>query len=97
MSHNPDYRFRERTMRRAKTITAIGWVVSWFFLHREIYVWHHVTPSLRLLPPAPIPGLPPPRPGAFLIAVLITAPLAPLAFFVLIIVDFMRKRRSLAL
>src|SRR5262249_47570822 len=44
--------------------------VSWFFLYREIYVWHHVTPSFHLNPPPQRPGLPPPRPGIFLISVI---------------------------
>jgi hypothetical protein len=82
------------SLRRAKTISAGVWGVSWFFLHREIYVWRHVTPSLRLNPPPPVPGLPPPRPGHFLIAVLVMAPAAPIAFCALVIADLMRNRSS---
>lgn len=77
--------------RRAKGITGTIWLVSWFFLYREIYVWHHVTRSFRLNPPPPIPGRPPPRPGLFLIAVLVAFPAAPVLFFVLVALGHMRQ------
>lgn len=80
------------TMRKAELVAAIFWAVSWFFLYREVYVWHHVTPSFRLNPPLPRPGLPPPQPGLFVLSVLVVSPAAPIIFILIAIVDFLRRR-----
>lgn len=82
-------------MRRLKLISGIAWILSWFFLYREIFVWHHVTPSLRFNPP-PLPSWAPPgtqaHAGGFLITVMTTSVLAPLAFVAAVILDKMRHR-----
>jgi hypothetical protein len=82
------------TMRTAQWIVASFWVLSWFFLYREIYVWHHVTPSFHLNPPPRLPGLPPPHPGMFVLSVLVASPTAPLILLVLVIVDLLWRRRA---
>jgi hypothetical protein len=82
------------TMRAAQWIVASLWVVSWFFLYREIYVWHHVTPSFHLNPPPRLPGVPPPHPGLFVLSVLVASATAPLVLLVLVSADLLRRRRT---
>jgi hypothetical protein len=84
---------RAAELRRARWISGVAWLVSWVLLYGAIYVWQHVTPSLRLNPPAPLPGLPPPRPGFFLLAVLVVAPSAPLVFLALLLGAQRHQRR----
>ena len=81
-------------MRTAQWIVAGIWVVSWYFLYREIYVWHHVTPAFQLNPPPRLPGVPPPQPGLFVLSVLVASPTAPLLLLVLVSVDLLRRRRA---
>ncbi|GAA2277782.1 hypothetical protein GCM10010149_21570 [Nonomuraea roseoviolacea subsp. roseoviolacea] len=84
-------------MRWAKRISLIAWLLSWFFLYREIFVWHHVTPSLRFNPP-PLPSWMPPgakaHAGGFLITVMATSALAPLTFIAAAILDKIRHRKA---
>ena len=80
-------------MRRMKWISGAVWILSWLALYREIFVWHHVTRSLRLNPPpAPRGTDVKPQPGGFLITVLICSVVAPLVFLAGTIVDWARNR-----
>jgi hypothetical protein len=80
-------------MRRVKWVSGIIWLLSWFGLCLEIFVWHHVTKSLHLNPPPPPPGTNiRAQPGEFLIAVLVGSAVAPLVFIGTVVVDWTRKR-----
>jgi hypothetical protein len=82
-------------MRWVKRISLIAWLLSWFFLYREIFVWHHVTTSLRFNPP-PLPSWAPPgtkaHAGGFLITVMAASALAPPTFIVAMILDRLRHK-----
>jgi hypothetical protein len=80
-------------MRKLKWISGALWGLSWFFLYREIFVWHHVTTSLRFNPPPPPPGTTlQPHAGEFLIAVMVGSALAPLVFLTTVIMDWAHRR-----
>jgi hypothetical protein len=68
------------------------WLLSWIGMALEIFYWHHVTPSLRLNPPPQLPGLPSPRPGGFLITVIVSSIAAPLVCLALALAVWLRKR-----
>lgn len=80
-------------LRFALWLSAAVWLLSWLGIALEIYRWHHLTPSLHLNPPPQAPGMPPPRPGEFLVTVIASALLAPLVFAALAIAARVRKRR----
>jgi hypothetical protein len=80
-------------MRRLKWVSGIVWMLSWFGLFLEIFLWHHVTKTLHLNPPPPPPGTDiQPQPGEFLIAVLVGSAVAPLVFLAAVAVDRARRR-----
>jgi hypothetical protein len=68
------------------------WLLSWIGMAFEIFYWHHITPSLRLNPPPQIPGLPPPKPGEFLITVIASSIIAPPVFLALVLFVWIRRK-----
>jgi hypothetical protein len=69
------------TMRWLRRISGIVWIFSWYTIYREIFVWHHMTKSLRFNPPPPLPGTNiPPKAGVPLKAVCLGSVAAPLVF-----------------
>lgn len=68
----------DRRVRWLRGIALAVWVFSWNTIYREIFVWHHMTTSLRFRPPDLPPGSPRPHAGLPLIAVCVTSVLAPL-------------------
>jgi hypothetical protein len=84
-------------MRRLLGISAIAWIVSWRILYLEVFRWHHMTRSLRFSPPPPLPGLDsPPKAGVPLIAMCVTAVVAPLAFITATLVERARRKALVA-
>ena len=79
-------------MRIAMWLTGAAWALSWFVISLEIFCWHHMTPSLNLNPPVPTPGLPPPRPGGFLIGSVLLSLAAPPAFILLLVSNWIRNK-----
>lgn len=68
-----------RPARWLRRIAVAGWAFSWYTIYREIFVWHHMTTSLRFRPPDyPLDGTGRPHPGLPLIAVCVTSVAAPL-------------------
>jgi hypothetical protein len=63
-------------------------------VYLEIHRWHHMTPSFHLNPPATPPGLPPPRPGPFLLSARAISLAAPPAFLLLLLAVTIGKRRN---
>jgi NADH:ubiquinone oxidoreductase subunit H len=78
-------------MRRLIWVSATIWVLSWFGLYLEIFLWHHVTASLHLHGPRVPPGYPKPQPGEFLISILAGSALAPLVCLIAMTVDWVRR------
>jgi hypothetical protein len=66
--------------RAATWISGSIWLLSWIGIYLEIFYWHHMTPSLRLNPPAQIPGMP--------------SVIAPLFFLTLVLMLWMRRKLS---
>ncbi len=83
-----------QAMRRLILVSAAIWVLSWFCLYLEIFLWHHVTTSLHLHGPQVPPGFPKPQPGEFLLAVLAGSALAPLVCLTAMTVDWVRRRSA---
>jgi len=80
------------SLRIATRLSGVLWMLSWIGMYLEIFYWHHMTPSLRLNLPPPVPGKPPPRPGGFLITIIVSSVLAPLVFLTLILVPGARRK-----
>src|SRR5579884_2921588 len=85
---------KENILRAATWISGSLWLLSWIGIALEIFYWHHMTPSLRLNPPPQLPGMPPPRPGEFLITVIRSSIIAPLVFLTLVLVTWVRRKVS---
>jgi hypothetical protein len=81
-------------VRIAMWVSGITWILSWIGIWLEIFYWHHMTPSLKLNPPPHLPGLPPPRPGNFLLAIILFSVIAPLIFLTLVLGTLVRKQRA---
>ncbi len=72
-------------MRMLRTVASVAWAVSWYLIWKEIFVWRHMTKSLRFQ----VPDLPPgvtvtPRPGVpvrFLRAVAVVSPVVAVLGF----------------
>lgn len=67
-------------LRAVAWLGGAAWVMSWSVIGLEVFRWHHMTTSLHLNPPPQPPGLPPPRPGGFLIGSIVTSLVAPPVF-----------------
>jgi hypothetical protein len=84
-------------MRWLRRISGIAWLFSWYTIYREIFVWHHMTKSLRFNPPPPLPGAhTQPKPGLPLIAVRLGSVAAPLVFVTAAMVERARRRSDAA-
>jgi hypothetical protein len=66
------------------------WLLSWFVIFLEVFRWHHMTTSLRLNPPPPIPGFPPPRAGGFLKSAIALSIASPTVFVALLVLRSLR-------
>lgn len=78
----------------ATWISGIVWLLSWIGISLEIFYWHHMTPSLRLNPPTQLPGLPPPKPGSFLLSVIYSSAIAPFVCLFLFMMMWTTKKVS---
>jgi hypothetical protein len=85
---------KKRNLRIITWISGIIWILSWIGIYLEIFHWHHMTTSLRLNPPPQLPGMPPPKPGNFLITIILLAVIAPFTFLALVIATRVQKKSS---
>ena len=68
-------------MRGLRRISGAVWVFSWYTIYKEIFVWHHMTKTLRFNPPPPLPGTDiQARAGVPVKAVCLSSVAAPLVF-----------------
>lgn len=68
-----------RSLRWARRLAVGVWLFSWVTIYREIFVWHHMTTTLRFAPPEVPPGVDvQPKAGLPLKAVCVTSVLAPI-------------------
>ena len=68
-------------MRWLRWGSGIVWVFSWRTIYLEVFRWGHMTKALRFNPPPPLPGTDvQPRAGLPLIAVCVSAVVAPVVF-----------------
>lgn len=83
-------------LRKARWLVGVAWVMSWFELYLEIYRHHHVTRSLLLHPGSwwEAGQIGQPRPGGWLLTVLVSSALLPLLFLVLLASQFVWRRRA---
>ncbi len=66
-------------MRMLRTVALVAWPMSWYLIWKEIFVWRHMTKSLRFQ----VPDLPPgvtvtPRPGVPVICLRAVAVASPI-------------------
>jgi hypothetical protein len=65
-------------MRMLRIVALLAWPVSWYLIWKEIFVWHHMTKTLRFQAPDPPPGVTvTPRPGVPVICLRAVAVAAP--------------------
>jgi hypothetical protein len=84
-------------VRWLQRISGIVWLFSWYTIYREIFVWHHMTKSLRFNPPPALPGThTPPKPGLPLLAVRLGSVAAPLVFVMATMLERARYRSNKA-
>ena len=84
-------------MKWLRRISGIAWLFSWYTIYREIFVWHHMTKSLRFNPPPAPPGTStPPKPGLPLLAVCLGSVAAPLVFVTAALLERARSRPDAA-
>ncbi|MEU0794128.1 hypothetical protein ABZ342_29015 [Amycolatopsis sp. NPDC005961] len=84
----------DRPLRWGRRVAVLVWAFSWYTIYREIFVWHHMTTSLRFRPPDLPPGATGrPRPGLPLIGVCTTSVLAPLVVLVASVVLHRRRQK----
>ncbi|MCU1680287.1 MAG: hypothetical protein JWQ81_1026 [Amycolatopsis sp.] len=80
-------------MTRLRWISGILWVWSWYTVYLEVFRWRHLTRTLRLNPPPPLPGTDvAPRAGLPLQALRICALTAPAVFAAASVVASSRAR-----
>ena len=73
-------------MRWLRWISAGAWVFSWRVIYLEVFRWHHLTRTLRFNPPPVPPGIDrQPTAGLPLIAIRVTAIVAPLVFVLTVV------------
>jgi hypothetical protein len=84
----------KRNLFIALSVSGSLWALSWVVICLEIFRWHHMTTGLRLNPPQPLPGFPPPRPGEFLISAIVLSIAAPATSILLLSWRLLAPKRN---